>query len=318
MNYSFHSVSAAKINLHNETYRITTRTDTTDLVPSIRSTGMINPPILIDNSGGFIVASGFRRIASCQKIGRPEFEAKILPSDTQTLTCAKLAIADNASQRPLNLIEMSRALNLLSRLLTDRVEFEKTASDLGLPDSFSLIQKILKLCHLPEPIQSGVLAEDIALAMALELGEFDDTTATALVTIFRELRLGLNRQREVLTLLTEIAHRRNCSILDMTEGRDIKGILNSQEFDTARKSHRIQSYLRRQRYPHIVEKTEKFKKIINSVGLGPGIQLHPPKNFEGTAYTVTLSFRHLAELDERKRYLDKLILDPDLKQFLDS
>jgi ParB family chromosome partitioning protein len=317
MSHSIRTVKTVQID-DDLTYHITTRSDIEDLTLSIRSIGLLHPPILQESSSGFRIISGFRRLRAYATNGWRELPARILPVDTRKLTCTRLAISDNALQRPLNLLEVSRSLNLLSRDIKDNKKLLKTASELTLADSIEQIQKILKLCQLIEPIQQAVVDGYLSLAMARLLGECEAAAASILVKIFRELKLGLNRQRELVTLLTEIAHREDSSVLNVLERLDITDILNSENTDAGFKSRTLRHYLRHLRYPNISSRTETFSHLCKKMALGRNVRLTPPKDFEGTTYSATIRFQNLEELKEGSKRLDEVVRNRGFKNFLES
>jgi ParB family chromosome partitioning protein len=138
----------------------------------------MSPPVLISsNTEKYTIICGFQRIEAYRLMGRTEITARILPPETPPQACAKFAITDNALQRPLNLIETSRAVCLLSQFFKEPSLLATAASDLGLPVNPSLLRKIGKLCFLPQTIQDGILSDTISLAMALELGELESATS---------------------------------------------------------------------------------------------------------------------------------------------
>ena len=194
-----------KVDLADNTFRITTCTDLDKLVLSIQKLGLLHPPVLRYNPPGYAIICGFRRIAACLSLGWEKVSARILKENFGPFQLAQLAIADNASQRSLNLLETSRAVKLLTDVCTDQKQLQKTSQALGLPSIPSATAKVEKLCRLPLKIQDGILADTINMSMALELGGLDPQDAEGLVELFDQLKVGLNKQRELLLLLKEIA-----------------------------------------------------------------------------------------------------------------
>ena len=60
----FQSITLDRINLQDDTFRITTRTDVNGLLKSIQDDGLITPPLLIKKNSTFIIVSGlpYRRL----------------------------------------------------------------------------------------------------------------------------------------------------------------------------------------------------------------------------------------------------------------
>lgn len=309
-------ISLATIVPADHTYRITTNEEIDSLLAAIPVVGLMHPPLLQEKEGAYIIVSGFRRVAACGRLGWSEMAARIVDSNASEIACAQLAIADNALQRPLNLIEVSRSINLLHGLFEDMKELAKAASKLGLPDHPSLISKILRLCHLPSPVQEGILSDSIALSMALELDRLEPTIAVALSSIFTTLKLGLNKQREIMTLVKEIAKREDIPIHKLLTSGDLRAILHDEASDSAQKAGRLRTYLRQRRFPRIVRAKEAFEENVRELRLGEGTQLIPPRDFEGRTYTLKMQFEDLQALRTRSAGLDKIIRHPKLKTIL--
>jgi len=275
----FQSITLAGINLQDDTYQITTRTDVNDLLESIQYDGLITPPLLIKKNSAFIIVSGFRRIAACRKLNWNEVTARILKPEVDALDCLRLAIAENALQRSLNLIETSRCLQKLSLFITHSRHLAESASSLGLPDNPSFIEKIKSLSHLPMPIQNSILADTISLAMAKELESLKADCAIAFTRLFDQLKIGLNKQKELVTLVKEIARRDGLSTQEVMEDKHFIEIMTRQDLGRGQKSGKLRAYLRQRRYPRIAEAKKKFEIHRKNLNLGTDIKLIPPKDF---------------------------------------
>ena len=310
------NIKLSAVTVEDDTYRITTNPKIDDLVASIGQIGLIHPPIVKQTPSEYLVISGFRRIAACGYLGWQEIPARILDADVGVAQCINLAIAENALQRPLNLIEIFRSIRLLSSTIIDDEILTQTASKLGLPSDPGLMRKIKKIGDLDPSIQEAILANTISLAMATELAKLEPDDGKALTKIFTRLKIGLNTQRELMTLLDEIAHRENSTIGDLLNENVIRRILDDHNLDGAQQRRRIQEYLRQRRFPAISHIKNEFKKQIKKLQLGKQISLTPPKDFEGSNYTLKLTFSSLSELEELQGRLDRIIQSKSLSKFL--
>ena len=312
----FQSITLSGINLHDDTFRITTRTDVNDLMESIQHDGLITPPLLIKKDSAFIIVCGFRRITACLKLNWKEITARILKPDISTLDCLRLAIAENALQRSLNLIETSRCLQKLSLFITNIRQLAESASSLGLPDNPSIIGKIKSLSLLPRPIQSSILAETISLAMASELESLEADIAIAFTRLFDQLKIGLNKQKEIVTLVKEIARREGLSPQDVMEDKHFIEIMTHRDLDRGQKSRKLRSYLRERRFPRIAEFEKNFEIHRKNLNLGNSIKLIPPKEFEAAIYGLNMTFTNLEHLKTLQTRLNTIIQQPDFKKIL--
>ena len=310
------SIDMASIDLEDNTFRITTDTRIEDLVLSIKSVGLLNPPILIKKTSGFQIISGFRRISAYISLGMAEIPARIVGSDTKTLDCVKFAITENSLQRTLNLIEQSRSFYMLSGLYKDNDHLAGAASALGLPDNPSIINKIKKICKFPRDIQNGVLSNTISLAMALELEMLEKDEGSAFAIIFDNLKLSLNKQREIITHVKEIAIRENISIINLLNKSHLLEIADDKDLDRNQKIKKIRLYLKQRRFPEITRAAKELEIKIKNLKLGSNMKLIPPKNFEASTYSLNLQFASIKQLQENKTALENIIQNPILKDIL--
>ncbi len=305
------------IDSKDDSFRITTQKNIDHLMDSIDNMGLLNLPLLIEKSSGYKIVCGFRRIEACRQLDWSDIEVRILDSDTKRLECIKYAITDNSLQRPLNLIEQSRSINMLCDFFKDFSSLGKELSDMGLPDNQSIIKKINELCHLPGSVQNGILSNTISLIMALELGRLQQEAGEGFAKLFETLKLSLNKQREILTLVKEISLREDISILKVIENNILQKILTNEDLDRNQKIRKIRTYLKQRRFPVITAAEKEFEKHLKKLKLGNGIKLIPPDNFEGSIYFLKFSFRNLIELKDRKASFDAFIQNPSLRKIFD-
>jgi len=219
-------------------------------------------------------------------------------------------------QRQLNLIEKSKALSMLSSFYKDSVSLSKATSALGLPENPFLIKKIKNICHLPLPIQDCILSNTISLSIAVELEMLEQNAAILLANLFYEFQLSLNKQKEIITLIKEIAFRENISIMEALRKCDFPDILNRDELDRTQKTQQIRAYLKQRRFPEITRAKREFENNVKELKLGNGIKLIPPADFEGQTYMLNLRFNTFKELQERAVKLNNIVKNPILEKIL--
>jgi ParB family chromosome partitioning protein len=312
------SIALTSINSADNTFRITTESGIHELAASIQLLGLLHPPTLRQCDTGYKIISGFRRIAACRKIGMSEIPALILSPETSDANCALYAIADNSLQRALNLVEISSSLALLTLHFKDEKLLLELASRLCLAEHRTHVEKIRKICHLPKPIQDGILADTISLTVALDLSELEPDTGVALVRLFDQLNMGLNKQRQLILLFNEIALRENRTVLGLLNEKVVRKILDNSELDRIRKSTRLFSYLKQRRYPTITQSRMEFERHLKALKLGKTMTLMPPRDFEGSTYSLTLRFDSHAELTDLQTKLDRVVQSDGLKKFFNG
>lgn len=304
------SIPLSKIDHHDTTYLISTKSDCQDLTQSIATAGLINPPIL----AGRIIICGFRRIASMQTLKYKEIRVQVLPVDTPALTCVKLAIADNM-QRSLNAVELGRALTLLSDLIQNQDTFLKTAALLGLPSHRTHINKLLQINQLPLFISKLLPEEIISQQTALEISTWGYEAAQAIINIILDLHPGQNIQREIITMLKEIAVREDLKMIDLLQFSQFTKILENSELKRSQKIEKLRTALKSRRFPVISAHQDRFATLKKKLNRG-GLQLQAPYNFEAQNFTCSIQFKTLEELKTGRDHLTHILHDPDFKKFL--
>lgn len=296
MNFKFTRLPLVTLRRLDASLRITTAQGTEDLSRSLQQDGLLNLPVLQEWAGGWRMISGFRRLAAVQQLGWEHLPVRLLPPDSADTVCVRCAIADNALQRPLNLIEVSRALNLLETAYPDPQMQMTLAAMYGLPARSALMARVKPLMHLPSELQQAILDDRLALSMALELAGLPSSEALMLMDLFTTLQLGLNRQKEFLSLMRDIARREKISLMQVLTADELTAVCRNPELERPRKAEQARWYLKKRRYPHLSAAQTRFKTHVSALQWGPQIQLQAPPGFESPCYRISLNFESLSEL----------------------
>ncbi len=135
---------------------------------------------------------------------------------------------------------------------------------------------------------------------------FNSDVGISFANLFDDLKLSLNKQREIITLIKEISIRDDISIMEVLHGSDLLEIQNDNNLDRSQKSQKIRFYLKQRRYPEITTADKKFRQNIKELKLGNNTKLVPPSNFEGATYTLKLSFNNPDELQDSLEALNSI------------
>jgi ParB/RepB/Spo0J family partition protein len=292
--------------------------DPNPLVASIKAVGLINPPVLsVKNNGTYRIVCGFRRVEACSSLGWPEINGRVLVGDLSELDLLKLAILDNRSHRPLNIVEQGRAIQKLRAHIPVKNRLEVLASLLGFPPNRKVFQKISVLGRLPEMVQAGILDETISFEAGADLSCLSREEALAFFDVLEGLKLSQNKQREIIRLVREIAAREDLQALQVLQGEDIRAIVDSPESNRNEKGSMFRAYLKRRRFPTLVEAEERFLKELKALKLNEDVHITPPPYFEGGSYTLRMTFKNLEDFHRGRQALNAMAKNPTLKRLLE-
>jgi len=291
-------IDLQEIDLKDLFYQISNQKKFVLLCQSIQQMGVMHPPVLQKKNVRYRVISGFQRILACKETGMKAISCRVVSSDISAYDCARWAVADNASQRNLSVMEQSRALALLEKTLPENISIHAIAQKMGLPSTQRAIHQIRPLCHMAPFIQQGIANEYIAIPIAQSLTHFSENDALCLAQLFEQLRAGVNIQREILITCDEIAKRDAMSITDILENESIRSIMSRYKDDRKQRIHYIREHLKAVRYPNYTQVKDKVASSINHLKLTHQIQLSPPPYFESDIWYLHVKFKTIKELND--------------------
>ncbi|MBF0302004.1 MAG: hypothetical protein HQK73_03110 [Desulfamplus sp.] len=315
------------------------------LAASINSIGLINLPILQKIGSDdkicngelehkpYRVVSGFRRVSAMKLIGMRDIpasiilfsdEASLLPP--QELQFAITAISDNAFQRQLNTMEQARGVHLLKKFISVEEIAGSSSAIFNMNMNRALINMLDDIANMPASVHRVVENERLAMGAALKLRQYgyDDDVIDSFVRLFSKIKTSLNKQKEIITNIHEIAARENISVTDVINAKEIREIVDNSAdgADENRKGNLLRSILFEQRYPNLSKAKEQFNinlKLLNSQGdLKGGIKLEPPADFEGRDYTISFKFSNVDDLAQNADAISALSKNRLLDQIISS
>ena len=310
----------AVIDLDDDTNRIARAAESPGLSLSIGHLGMLHPSLLkpsVDHLRRWQIVAGFKRVSVCRELGWRAIPARVLPDNLSGLQCAQLAIADNALARPLTVMERARALALLRPLAADAKTLTEILPSLGMTESPATIDKLMRLGRQPTQIQQAIEEDQLSLAMALDLADEASAEAIALCDLFVFLRLGLNRQRELLGLLRDISRRDDVAITDLIRADAVREMLKGSESERPRIVQQVIDYFKRLRYPIITTTQNQRQRLIADLDLPAGVSLRPPPSFEDSTYTLIIQFSAAQQLKQRYQKLHGIVHSPAIGKLTD-
>lgn len=160
------------------------------------------------------------------------------------------------------------------------------------------------------------MEDAISFAMACELDRLEQDLGITLARLFRRLKPSLNKQREIVSLVLEIAGRDGTDPRKVLEECGATQAVEPSDTDRNREIHLLRRRLRQRRFPALAAAEHNFFSLRQRLKLGAALQLMPPRDFEGSGFTLTLSFQTIEEIARLRSKLDELIDHPDVRVLL--
>ena len=317
MEFRVDPIRLEDIDLSDTFFRITTPQDKPPIAESVSRLGLICPVAVKQTHDQFVVVSGFRRVDACRQNNRSRIPCRIIPDTISTVTCAEMAITDNLTQRSLNFVEQARCIELLTTATGAISSARRVAERLGLAFNRALVDKLKTISCAPQIVQDGLIKGTLSLPVVLAMSDLPEEDVRTLAQLFEMVPMGLNKQREIFLNLKEIAIREDMTIRQILEGDSLKDILLDDTSDGNQKAFQIRQYLKKRRFPRIVETEEAFKNCVRGLELGGEIQVAPPPGFEGSVCTMTIRFNNLESLKRAHHNITSAIKNPLIEDLFD-
>ncbi len=319
MEFKLSTIAIERINTYDTRFKISTGAASAALVDSIKHLGLINPPILSALNDGYRIISGFKRIEAWRQVSADGITARIVDPCASLERCIHIAIMDNSLQRSLNIVEQAHAVALLALLSYDSHKLPEVARTVGLAVNQAMAAKLKILAGMDQLLKSGVLDGSIALPVALQLHELQDTDASeALAVLMRELGLSLNRQREIMEWVVSICRRDDIVPRKLLAADEIVRCRQNKDLDRRQKTQLIRDYLKRRRFPTITGYERRFEETVQRLKLAKGTCLIPPPHFESATYCLRFEFRDQKELSIRLQEIEKMAKSEIMQKFWDD
>lgn len=304
------NININKIDLQNSTYRISTDNNFAYLTESIKKEGITTPVILKkEDNDTFIIVSGYKRIASGIEAGIEKLPALLVcrngTVEETDFLCSKLSITENAYHRELNNVEIGKGLSLLKKFITIEEIVLNSVTFFNKTLNKKIVENLLSVSCLDNSIHDLILSRKLAINTILKIKEYNSEIFNSFIDIFSKVRMGQNKQLEIITNTHEIARRDDLDLLEILQSKEINDILAHENNDENFKGNLLRQYLKKIRFPELTKTYENYKNYIKQLKIEPEIKIDPPNNFEGEKYSLSFQFSNLNEFDEK---IQKLVL----------
>lgn len=304
------NVDISAIEIDDLGFAVSTTGELTGLINSVKFAGLLHPVWLTPQGSGYLIVSGFRRVRACLALKRETILAMVLDEAFTDSELATLAVMDNLGTRVLNPVEEARALALIRKYAQSENELRATLQNLGLSQNPKHIAKLEKLLQLPAATQEAVARDVISLAVAEDLAAFDAEIALSFTEIFVSGKVGLNRQREFIRLVFELARIKHVPTADIFKLPEFNDLWRAVSDDRRQKALLLLDWLYRERYPVISAVRDHARQKIAALKLDNRLRLNMPENFENLRHSLSFNFENRDELLELLDLCLKLAHDP--------
>jgi ParB/RepB/Spo0J family partition protein len=308
-----------QIDLSDDTFSVNFMPDLKNLRSSIQTAGLIQPVLLRKKKDSYQIVCGFRRVVILKGLGILGIPAMIYEGkERKDLGLFTLALQENLTTRGFNTIEIAVALNkLIHSFMVERSEVIKSYLPLfPLEPNEKILDTYLSLARMEDEIKVYVLQGEVSRSNIRLLAKICSEDRIALSPFLSILKLGENRLREVLTLLSEISRRERVSIKEIINHPEIEAIVSLSELTPIQRTERVKRALMALRHPKMRQMEEEFEKKRRALHLAPAVSLQHPPYFEGKELKMEFQFRTMEEYRAIVDSLSRLAGKEEFKELI--
>ncbi len=281
---------------------------------SIRTVGVINPPIVAPGADGFIVVCGWRRLQVCRRLSDKRFFV-LIDETSGDRTLFRKAVEENAVVRPFNELEKAWVLAKFKGFGMEESELIKDINPLlGLASAKWALDNYLSFYELEPEVQVVVMEKNLprqALTALSELGEEERKEILPLLE-----PLGGNKIRELCEDLYDVAKRGGVSGSEVMRKREIREVLRMDQMSPVQKSEKIRLILKALRYPEYYSWKRRVEETLNNIGWPEDIDFIPSEYFEENDISIKMKIGKMEDMRDNLKALSELGNRKEFKEMI--
>ena len=305
----FQEIPISALDLEDRTFVFAPPGDLTRLQASLGEVGLLNPPwVRAVNGDRFQVVTGFKRLLAAAQLGWEQVTVRVLPADTPESRCLLVHLHDNAFYRDFNHLEQALLVVRLLEHWDRETVIQKLLPCLGLVPSSSILERLLALASLEDPLRQLTARGRLALTAAAWLASWEGADRDAVAPFLENLPLSQSKQEEFLQGLDLLARRegtRPAAILVREEfQRHLQEVTGTPQSQAAA----VRLLLQKLVSPRFSKALEAFQAGLQRLGLRHHhrLRLQPPPALEGPDFHLEIKFHDAEELQQLLDELSRL------------
>ena len=255
-----------------------------DLTESIRTHGIIEPPLILRRGGENFIAIGHRRLAAAAAVGITDTDTLVVDADISEgdMPTWILGLWLESASRGAVLSDLEKLL-LLSRAKTLAGQHLENIMPMlshvfGRDISAAFAGKLLALLDLSAPVRSALHDGRIRTGDLLMLGSHSSIDIDEAATLLLDEKMSRGGMKKAIKLVLYLADQ---------HGPEWKNVLVSAGEPALPLAVRLGKAC----YPRLEKDTMEISKLIDGIGLPAEASINPPDNLEGGGYTLNVRIR---------------------------
>ena len=312
--YNFKSIPIDKIDLDDQLTNFLLDSPSDSLTQSIKEVGIIHPVTLSPIDDRFRIVCGHHRLKISSLLSINEIPARILDYAMSDESMLMLNLSENQMHRHYSDIEKGLILSkfLKANFSEDRI-IEKHMPMLGLERSKKLLDDYSSICQLRSGLQILLHEMNVPIRIFSVFFLWDAESIKAAESFFSTLRPGVNKWRDLLDWIDEIATRDGVVPADLFRLPELQPFLSQNDLPFNERYDQIRHVLHSHRYPILSSLQFRLAKALDSLRLDDKTKVHVQDSFESDEIRIEMKFRtreeFVSQVEKLVRASDSEALD---------
>jgi hypothetical protein len=279
-------------------------------VSAVAKFGVVQPVLVTEREAGWLLVCGWKRVQACRRL---ELPVPCLPVAADDLACAEIFLHCNAEEMSSGPTALPWARYIRSRLPQKEAE-EFCALSLEPLLGAKNWRCLRAWLDLDGDWDRLIAKGNVPFELGPAIAFVGPDAARDLLPVFTPWAWSLNKARQVVTWLSELAEGSARPIGEILQELKITKILHRQELSPKDAQQAVMHRVRQARFPELSRLERDFDHLRSQVEGRTGWRIQPEQHFETNGLTLQARIRSQADAEQVLSELRSIVESPELKR----
>ncbi len=277
------------------------------LLDSIKVIGVRHPISVCQSRDLYSIVSGHKRFQATIRAGLTTIPAFVIP-ETDDASRLVINLNENFGQSYYSDIEKGRILDKLKGArIPDRTIIDEYMPLLELESSKKIFEDLARVEILSPGLKKLLHLARVPVKTFSTFYKWDEKSRAEVEKLFSRLKVGVNKWRDLLELIDEIAARDNKTPKEILARDEIREILKTSDRKSSQEYDPIHKCLYELRYKVISDLKKQIARAVDAMELNYKTRLRFNETFESSELKLELKFHTEKELSQQVEKIFKAL-----------
>ncbi len=284
------------------------------LTDSIKVIGIRHPVSVCPSGNHHAIVSGHKRFQAASRSGLTSIPAFIIP-EIDNASRLVINLNENFGQRHYSDIEKGIILGKLNYSgVSNETIIEEYMPLLELERSKKIFLDLSRVRSLSPKMQILLHRAGVPVKIFSNFYKWEDLTVAE--NLFSTLKSGVNKWRDLLELVDEVATRENTTAGEILSRDELQKILTASDLPAPRQYEHIHKTLHDLRFPVLSDMRKRLARALDEMELDDKTKLRFQDTFESNELKLELKFQSEKELSTQVEKIFKALQSGSVEKLI--